>query len=74
MKEGQPQKVFSYQGYRAPCQYVADANMWEGGIHRGRRHFILAISKGFRPTLRANCARSGRDTRRRSFSSSSAEC
>ena len=35
MKEGQPQRVLSYEGYRAPCQYVADSNMWEGGIHRG---------------------------------------
>ncbi len=35
MKKGQPQMVFSYQGYRAPYQYVEDANMWEGGIHRG---------------------------------------
>ena len=45
MMEGPPQKVFSYQGYRAPYQYVADANMWEGGIHRGRGYFILAFSK-----------------------------
>jgi len=35
MKERQSQKVFSYQGYRASYQYVADTKMWEGGMQRG---------------------------------------
>ncbi len=34
MKEGQPQRVFGYEGHQAPYQYVADANMWEGGVHK----------------------------------------
>ena len=34
MKE-RPQTVFSYQAYRAPYEYNADAKMWTGGIHRG---------------------------------------
>ncbi len=38
MMEGQAQKVFSYQGYRAPHQYAADSNRWDGGMHRGNMH------------------------------------
>jgi hypothetical protein len=35
MKARQPAKVFSYQGYRALYRYVAETQMWEGGIHQG---------------------------------------
>lgn len=35
MKESESQKVFTYLGYCATCQYVTAAKMWEGGIHRG---------------------------------------
>jgi predicted HicB family RNase H-like nuclease len=35
MKKRQSEEVFSYRGYRAPYQYVTEAKMWVGGIHRG---------------------------------------
>jgi predicted HicB family RNase H-like nuclease len=35
MKERHSQTVFSYQGYQAPYQYVTEAKMWTGGMHRG---------------------------------------
>jgi predicted HicB family RNase H-like nuclease len=35
MKDRQLQNAFTYQGYRAPYQYNAEAKMWMGGIQRG---------------------------------------
>lgn len=68
MKERQSQKLFSYQGYRAPYQYVAEAKMWEGGIHRGNMFIEFGgdteqeAEEGFHSLLDSHlkdCAESG---------------